>query len=79
MKCNEPISKTLIFGLFGIILIGFIIFQLNSYYQKTEIENHKIEVIGKVIDQYRTANSARYIRYEYSFEGITYQDTEPLG
>jgi len=55
-----------------------IIFQLNSNYQKTEIKNHKIEVVGRVIDQYRTANQQPYIRYEYSFEGITYQSIESL-
>jgi len=79
MKNNNQLSKPIMFVIFGFILIGYFIFQLNLYYEKTEVKKHKKEVIGKVIDQYRTAKSARYIRYEYTFEGKIYQDTKPLG
>jgi hypothetical protein len=79
MKSNNLLRKPIIFGIFGFVIIGYFIFQLNLYYEKTEIKKNKIEVIGKVTDQYRTYNLARYIRYEYTFEGKTYQDIKPLG
>ncbi|WP_225035000.1 hypothetical protein [Winogradskyella sp. SM1960] len=79
MKLDEPITKPFFFVLFGLIVLGSLIFQLNAYFEKTEIKKHKIEVIGKVIDQYRNSKSTRHIRYEYTFEGRTYEDTKALG
>ncbi|WP_299099247.1 hypothetical protein [uncultured Winogradskyella sp.] len=72
---DKPISKSFILILFCLITFGYFFFQLNTHYEETEIKNHKIEVVGKVIKQYRTAKLHPKIRYEYSFEGKSYQNT----
>ena len=78
MKINKPISKPILLGFMCLVTVGFFIFQLNSYYEQNEIKKHKVEVIGKVIDQYRTSKLHPYIRYEYTFEGETYQNIKSI-